>query len=51
MTYIQTLSTINKFYPQLIIYSNTQENSPLLKKLQKTFQNTTFRVAKRMNFD
>jgi DNA mismatch repair ATPase MutS len=51
MTYIQTISTLERFYPQEIIFSSTLENTLLVKKLMGIFRRTSFRAVKRNLFD
>lgn len=51
MTYLQTISTLERFYPQEIIFSNTLENTLLIKKLMTIFRRTSFKPVKRNLFD
>jgi len=51
LTYIRTISTIERFYPLEILYSSTLEHTPLTRKLQDKFRGIAFKNLKRHSFD
>lgn len=48
---MKTISTLERFYPQEIIFSITLEDTLLMKKLMNTFRRTAFKPVKRSLFD
>ena len=51
LTYLKTLSTVQRFTPVQIIYSSNHEGSLLVRKLRKELRGTLMKGVKRSQFD